>query len=682
MELSLNHCSMNPGFSRNQYIVISLTILCYLWLCVGLSWNILLHAGHDDRLQMNAAYTILSNHWLGDYYRLTMVKGVGFPLLMVVLFYLGFPLLISMPILYAAASFFFIHALRPAVRRRWPLVFAFIVLLFNPMQYHPAVLRIYRDSWTNCILLFVLAGAIGLLCRRHCDMLRQVGWTVLLGFSLGLFWLMREEAVWITPILALIMVPMAFISFFREHRFFVGRMLIVVGIPLGISTLMVQTVCYLNWRHYGLWASVDTTSQNYTKALSLLVKAKTDNWRPYVVCPQDVREKFYAVSPAFAELRPFLDGEGSGIKGWQSAAKGTGVVDEYGPWFLWALRDAVDAAGYYANAAKADAYYARLAKELETAYAEGWIEKEPGWVFGGFTQPFDWRHLPTLLAALRQGLDMLLLNNWQLYFSKAPSVVVQAEIHPEFWFAMRDIGNINIPSADPYLPKPSVKIRGWCFSPGQGQCNFALTTNNESCKIEILREDREDVRKYFAQLQGVDDPASASSGFVIKTSGEAACASAPLLVSAGRQQALIDITTGKVPDTNRHILIHVDELKGVKISSLRNNLDNSRRKILEQIATIYQYATKWLALIAVVSLAGYLAWALWRKNFSLWSLPYISVALLALCLLRMVMLALLHTVFGPFSLNWMYISPAYVGMYGGIAVCFVWLCEGKWGKTA
>ena len=667
---------MSRDFSRNQYTVIFVTILCYIWLCAGLPWHIALTTGYDERLQIKAAYAILSHEWLGDYYRLAMAKGAGFPLLMALLFYLGIPLLISMPLLYAAASFFFIHALRPAVRRRWPLIFAFIVLLFNPMQYHPTVLKIYRDGWTNCILLFVLAGVIALLCRRHSRIRGQVGWAVLLGFSVGLFWLMREEAVWITPALALVLLPMALISLFRERRFFIQRMLVIAGIPLCISIFMVQIICYLNWHHYGLWASVDSTSKNYTMALSLLVRAKAEHWQRYIVCPPDVRKKLYTVSPTFAELRSYLESD-SFHKRWIKPELG---LNEYGPYFMWALRDAVNAAGYYANAAKADAYYARLVQELEAAYAEGRIAKEPGLVFGGLTQPVNRRHLPTLLVTLGQGLNRLLLNNWLLHFSNLPSSVPSVELFSELWLAMRDIGNINIPSADPYLPKVSIKLRGWCFSPGRGQCDFALDTREHSCELAVSREEREDVRKHLVQPQSVDDPATARLGFVININGKAACVNAPLLVSSGGHEALLDVTTGKILEANRRILMRVDEFQatGVKTSSLRNNLDNFRRTMLEQIAAIYQYATKWLALISVALLAGYLVWALYRKKFPHWPLPYISATLFTLCVLRVATLTLLQAVFHPTYLRLMYMSPAWVGMYGGIAVCFVWLCERSW----
>ncbi|MDR0478061.1 MAG: hypothetical protein LBH14_09050 [Desulfobulbaceae bacterium] len=462
-------------------------------------------------------------------------------------------------------------------------------------------------------------------------------------------------------------------------------MLVVVGIPLCIAVFIVQTVCYLNWHHYGLWASIDTTSKNYTKALSLLVKAKTDHWQPYAVCPQDVRGKLYAISPAFAELRPFLDGDGPGCKGWKVTAERLGVADEYGPMFTWALREAVSAAGYYANAAKADAYYARLVKELKAAYAKGLIKKEPGLVFGGFTQPFDRRHLPTLLTALRQGWNMLLLNNWPLHFPKTPSIVDGVDDNRKFWFAMRDIGNINIPSADSYLPKPSLELRGWCFSPGDGQCDFAQTVVKDACTIgiEVSRQERPDVRAYFAQRQGMDTPEAVRSGFVVKVNGEEDCINAPLQVSSGGDKALIDTTTGKISNADGHILMHIDEFQGKKVqtSSLRNNLDNFRRNILERIAEIYKYASKWLALTSMLLLAGYLVWACCRRIFPLWPLPYISAALLMLCVLRMATIVLLHTVFGPFSLNWSYMSPAWVGMYGGIAVCLVWLCESKGRET-
>jgi hypothetical protein len=83
-----------------------------------------------------------------------------------------------------------------------------------------------------------------------------------------------------------------------------------------------------------------------------------------------MRERIYAVSPAFAELRPFLDGDV--VNGWSKWGPYAGR--DISTHFVFALRDAVASAGYYSSGVAAAAYYRRLASEVNTACDKGLLE--------------------------------------------------------------------------------------------------------------------------------------------------------------------------------------------------------------------------------------------------------------------------------------------------------------------
>ena len=66
-------------------------------------------------------------------------------------------------------------------------------------------------------------------------------------------------------------------------------------------------------------------------------------------------------------------------KGWSvHGCKALSVCDDIaGGWFMWALRDAVAAAGHYASGPSAADYYRRLAREINAACADHNLDCEP-----------------------------------------------------------------------------------------------------------------------------------------------------------------------------------------------------------------------------------------------------------------------------------------------------------------
>ncbi len=90
-----------------------------------------------------------------------------------------------------------------------------------------------------------------------------------------------------------------------------------------------------------------------------------------------MRKNIYDVSPAFRELRPYLEGEMS--EGWMDlSVKLLGYRGEiHGGMFMWAFRDAVAHAGYYSGGKFPAEYYQRLAAEIERACDQHWLDCYP-----------------------------------------------------------------------------------------------------------------------------------------------------------------------------------------------------------------------------------------------------------------------------------------------------------------
>jgi len=150
-------------------------------------------------------------------------------------------------------------------------------------------------------------------------------------------------------------------------------MLIFLATPAIAFSLVVGAVNTVNYYHYGRFQNNEFRSADFQAAYGALSRIEPAQWTPYVVFPQDAREKAYSVSAAARELKPFFEGEGG--ERWRKAGcEQTGKTpcpEILAGWFMWALRDAVAAAGYYRNASEASAFYWRLEREVNAACDRG-----------------------------------------------------------------------------------------------------------------------------------------------------------------------------------------------------------------------------------------------------------------------------------------------------------------------
>jgi len=144
--------------------------------------------------------------------------------------------------------------------------------------------------------------------------------------------------------------------------------------------VIIGGVCALNYRYYGWFGTVEFRSPQFIAAYGALQRVIPTRELPYVPVTREAREMIYPASPAFSELRPYLEGP-VGLNWSGASAPLTGRPREdleiAGGWFMWALRDAVIAAGHSRNAADALSYYARVAAEVNAACDEGRLPAGP-----------------------------------------------------------------------------------------------------------------------------------------------------------------------------------------------------------------------------------------------------------------------------------------------------------------
>jgi hypothetical protein len=393
---------MDSLFSKRNLLYFALLLLAAkLWLVSG-HYVMVTETPHDDKLFITQAHNLLSGNWLGPYDQLVMIKGPFYPLFIACAHWLNIPLLAAQQLLYWFAALTAVWAIYPAVRKKWLLPLLFLFLLLNPFSFnYPQIGRIFREFVYLSLGLLVFSCHLGIHVHSSISWKRAAAWSAGAGIALAAFWNTREESVWILPTLLLLMLT----SLLLLRRAEPTRSATLLGLYL-LPWLILLTVNYtlksINYKHYGVFSTIELKTDEFESAYGGLLRIKSDKWRQFYPVVQDVREKAYAVSPAFNELKPYL--EGAVGQNWKNLA---GSDDIPAAFFIWALRDAVVYAGHGKSGADALQFYAAVGREIDQACATGKLECQPRVtsLVPSWHQEYNKLLLPTFFAVLKKAVS-------------------------------------------------------------------------------------------------------------------------------------------------------------------------------------------------------------------------------------------------------------------------------------
>jgi hypothetical protein len=361
----------------NRYVflfLISTLTIFKLWLFWGLRLHVESGQSFDDALYIQLANAIINNEWLGAYNNLTLSKMPGYPLWIAFNHSIGLPLLFTQQLLYVIAGLIFLVPLRKVINNPTLLLVFYTVYLLNPA----IETRVMREGIYPALSVLVFAALVGSYVYRE-KILQLFLWSVFLGLSLSMLWLTREEGIWIIPSLIIIMGYTIF-QLYQTYKLsgnFFKRFVFLV-LPFVVLLTSILTIAAQNKTYYGDHTLIEINSKPFTSAYGALSRVKHPQWKRYLPVPEDVRKKIYAVSPAFKEIEPFLEGEVG--KRWVPLTcrfYPHTCPDIGGAWFMWALREAVSYSGYHQSATKAKEYYQRLATEVNSACEKDFLDCLP-----------------------------------------------------------------------------------------------------------------------------------------------------------------------------------------------------------------------------------------------------------------------------------------------------------------
>lgn len=638
------------------YGALALLALVSLWLRQAIPLNVLGYNGVDDLLFASQARTLAQGWWLGSYDNMTHAKGMAYPAFIAASFHLGLPLKLSEHLLYLGAIALLAGVVARLAGRRAALA-GFALMAFQPALWTPDLARVMREGFYMALTVLLFAVAVRLyLLPESPEERRRLGWPVLFGVLGAAYWLTREEGVWILPSLAL---PLLYwiAGRWRDGRALLWR----VGVPLAVALVLVGGVSTINWALYGVFRTADFRSDDFLGAYGALARVRTGEDNPRFLFTAPVRAQVFAASPAARELQPLFDGAFG--RQAQAMVCASAQADEprrcdelVSGWLPWILRDAVRRLGYYRSAAEADAYYRRLAAEVDAACDAGVLSclAPRRTLAPPFSAAYAWK----TAARLGEAADLLTRFGGAAWQPVPPATGTPASLR-----LFQDVANMPLPEVTPR--GAGLFLGGWAATAG-GRPEILLRHRDggsgsaERTLVEVVPEPGSRPTLRFHLTSGC---APADCVLVVRRGGGGEPLTFPLepLPAAG---ILLDTDAATV------VLEAAGPAEAGLGLALQQRMRGFREAAMRWLTLGYAWAMPPLAGLAVLLFLATLAAELRRRTVSAASV--LGLALLGALAVRMLLLTYLETT-SFVALTVYYMAPAYP-----LLCLFVVLALARW----
>ncbi len=404
-------------------------------------------------------------------------------------------------------------------------------------------------------------------------------------------------------------------------------------LPVLIFASSVLAVCSLNRQHYGLFAITEYDSPVFLKAYGSLTRVKPETWQPLIPVAAETRQRIYAVSPAFRQLEPWLEGDiGMLYARYGETVKNNGR-EMGGGWFHIALRESIEAAGLTAAGKFPADYYRQLTAEIDSACRSGELDCGPA--RSSFMAVWNKAYLSPLVKNSWLALKYMLAFDG--YDGQLKECLGTDEQLKPF---------IDLTHETCRYIHPSVIARGWVVKPGRAISIWIYDSSGKKVVSPTYHMYSPDLAELFRR-SGLNAPEAAVARFQI----EADCSNGCELVvkdsdgSILRKIALVEsIGTGDQPDENGlyYRIESVEWHSGEEaVNPIRTKINAWKSRGLQILARIYQKGVPALAILSVL-LFIYQTILLVRKRGDpvLWM---IESSLLAVIVTRLVMVAWLES---------------------------------------
>jgi hypothetical protein len=332
----------------------------------------------DDRLYVRIATFLAHGQWLGPFDQYTLLKGPAYPGFVAAMYRSGVPLKVGEQLTYLLAAAALATCVGIVTRRTVLALVAYVVLALDPVNFAAWASRVTRDGWYSSLSMLLLAAAFLAVYAAvtHVRLPWVVAVSVLAGLAGAVFWLCREEPVWIAPSILVIVagLPLLVLArwWFARPRAQLersrvlragGRLVLVLAVIGVVLMAPIVQVARVNERHYGEAITNDLVYGAFARTYADWRRVDGGRSRPTDPITRSQREAVYAVSPAARLLQPYVDPSGPCPHVHPRLPCGEPI---------WkGLRDAAAAAGYFRTEADAQRFFGELDAQIQAGCQSG-----------------------------------------------------------------------------------------------------------------------------------------------------------------------------------------------------------------------------------------------------------------------------------------------------------------------
>lgn len=400
------------------WIIVVLLILIKQRLVTMLPlYPIYSNGGYDDLLMVQIADDLLHFSWPTEPVRLT--KGIGFPLFLVLGILSGFGYAALTTLFHSGASLLMVFAVSPLIKHKWMMLIFFSLLLFLPVTYSiDCFQRVYRNSITIWQVLLVLSSLSGMLFRLNKTPKVLLVWS--LPGIIGLSWLFhtREDALWIVPFAAGMLIMSCFFLLFivswKNREYWIKGSILLL--PLIFLLITVEIISAMNYLHNGFWGTTIFTAGSFPRMVRSVYRIRwpdSEQLPPRLAVSRRQMYSLYQFSPTMAAKQKHIERQ---LDQWSTGSPppNPGKEVENG-WIFWAML-------YWADerqACKAILFYDAVARELNSAVDQGKLKTRPT-MPSALMAPWKPSAFPSFIKAFRKSWNRI-LKNQKLHIANAAS---------------------------------------------------------------------------------------------------------------------------------------------------------------------------------------------------------------------------------------------------------------------
>jgi uncharacterized membrane protein (UPF0136 family) len=415
-------------------------------------------ASYDDELFVRMARDFLEGHWSSSYAStgaVTLAKPVGYPAFLAGVHIFPWSPVLSTYLLYLIGVVLIAQSWRRISKSRAQATVILAALTLNPIFFATANQRIYRDSFVDAVstvavgLAFVIAAELDLPGsesgvmettssrrigahgpRSAGNSLRKryvpIGLAVLLGLTVGYAAITKPTWQW------LIFAVIAPLAYPLVRRIRVSRHRVMSTMRIGLAALL-AVVCglsvisftkYMNRQTYGVSLVDDLSEGALARTWKLWASVEATPKERYVAITRPMRLAVYRVSPAAAEMEPYLE---SPTDSWKatSCASPVRICTESANWFEWDLRSAAVSAGEVKSVRTIQTYFSTVADQIARACRSGELRCTSSPVLGTGLPPLSQYPIGSVVSNTEHGMWQMLRDQLQIGPQNSPTPTLE-----------------------------------------------------------------------------------------------------------------------------------------------------------------------------------------------------------------------------------------------------------------